>query len=91
MDVSFILLVFVGFVAQIIDGSLGMAYGVSANSFLLAIGVPPAIASAKNNPTLSPTARARVPFPCDVSLSGSPEELVEEGNRLGAVVMSLEL
>ena len=46
MDVSFILLVFVGFVAQIIDGSLGMAYGVSANSFLLAIGLPPAIASA---------------------------------------------
>jgi len=46
MDVSFILLVFVGFIAQIIDGSLGMAYGVSANSFLLAIGLSPAIASA---------------------------------------------
>ena len=46
MDVSFVLLVFVGFIAQIIDGSLGMAYGVSANSFLLAIGLSPAIASA---------------------------------------------
>ena len=32
--------------AQIIDGSLGMAYGVSASSFLLTIGVPPAAASA---------------------------------------------
>ena len=36
----------VGFVAQIIDGSLGMAYGVSANSFLLGLGIPPALASA---------------------------------------------
>jgi len=36
----------VGFIAQIIDGSLGMAYGVSANSFLLGVGLPPAIASA---------------------------------------------
>lgn len=38
--------VFVGFVAQMIDGALGMAYGVSSNTFLLSIGVPPAIASA---------------------------------------------
>lgn len=36
----------VGFLAQMIDGSLGMAYGVSANSFLMGIGVPPALASA---------------------------------------------
>jgi len=36
----------VGFLAQIIDGSLGMAYGVSANSFLMGLGVPPALASA---------------------------------------------
>lgn len=36
----------VGFFAQLIDGSLGMAYGVSANSFLLGLGVPPALASA---------------------------------------------
>lgn len=36
----------VGFLAQLIDGSLGMAYGVSANSFLLGLGVPPALASA---------------------------------------------
>jgi hypothetical protein len=45
MDVPFLLLVLVGFIAQIIDGSLGMAYGVSANSFLLTVGLSPAIAS----------------------------------------------
>ena len=46
METNFLLLVLVGFVAQLIDGSLGMAYGVSSNSFLLGIGVPPAAASA---------------------------------------------
>ena len=46
MEVNFFLLVLVGFIAQLIDGSLGMAYGVSSNSFLLGIGVPPAAASA---------------------------------------------
>lgn len=36
----------VGFVAQAIDGALGMAYGVSSNAMLLSAGVPPAAASA---------------------------------------------
>jgi uncharacterized protein len=36
----------VGFIAQIIDGALGMAYGVSATTFLLTFGVSPATASA---------------------------------------------
>ncbi|MDI6772781.1 MAG: sulfite exporter TauE/SafE family protein [bacterium] len=36
----------VGFIAQMIDGTLGMAYGVTATSFLLTLGMPPAIASA---------------------------------------------
>jgi uncharacterized protein len=36
----------VGFIAQSIDGALGMAYGVSSNSILLGIGIPPAVASA---------------------------------------------
>ncbi|MBN1681706.1 MAG: sulfite exporter TauE/SafE family protein [Anaerolineae bacterium] len=36
----------VGFLAQIIDGSLGMAYGVSSTTFLLSSGVSPAVASA---------------------------------------------
>ncbi len=46
MDVNFFLLILVGFLAQLIDGALGMAYGVSANSFLLGVGIPPAAASA---------------------------------------------
>jgi uncharacterized protein len=36
----------VGFVAQMIDGAIGMAYGLSATSVLLALGVAPATASA---------------------------------------------
>lgn len=35
-----------GFVAQLIDGALGMAYGVSASTLLLTFGVPPAATSA---------------------------------------------
>ncbi|PWJ59181.1 hypothetical protein CLV98_10213 [Dyadobacter jejuensis] len=35
-----------GFIAQMIDGALGMAYGVTASTFLLTIGVPPAAVSA---------------------------------------------
>jgi uncharacterized membrane protein YfcA len=38
--------VLAGFIAQMIDGALGMAYGVSASTFLLSFGVPPAAASA---------------------------------------------
>lgn len=36
----------VGFLAQMIDGMLGMSYGVSANTFLLSAGVGPVAASA---------------------------------------------
>ena len=36
----------VGFVAQIIDGALGMSYGVSSTAFLLSTGVPAPVASA---------------------------------------------
>jgi uncharacterized protein len=36
----------IGFVAQLVDGALGMAYGVLTNTALLAIGLPPAHASA---------------------------------------------
>ena len=42
----FLWFLLVGFVAQSIDGALGMAYGVSSNSILLGIGIPPASASA---------------------------------------------
>lgn len=41
-----IMLALVGFAAQMVDGSLGMAYGVTSTTLLLAIGANPAAASA---------------------------------------------
>ena len=38
--------ILVGFVAQLVDGALGMAYGLIATSLLLSMGVTPATASA---------------------------------------------
>lgn len=43
---EFLLFVLGGFIAQMIDGSLGMAYGVSASTFLLSFGISPAASSA---------------------------------------------
>jgi uncharacterized membrane protein YfcA len=40
-----LLFIAVGFAAQIIDGAVGMAYGVSATSVLLSFGVTPVVAS----------------------------------------------
>lgn len=49
LDSYFLLYVIGGFTAQLIDGALGMAYGVSVTTFLLSLGIPsitPAVASA---------------------------------------------
>ena len=46
MDSSILVFVLVGFIAQLIDGALGMAYGVSSTTFLLSLGIAPAAASA---------------------------------------------
>ena len=43
---NLIVLGFVGLLAQLIDGSLGMAYGVTSSTLLLAAGIAPAAASA---------------------------------------------
>ncbi|HKR64363.1 MAG TPA: sulfite exporter TauE/SafE family protein [Thermoanaerobaculia bacterium] len=43
---EFALFVLAGFLAQMIDGMLSMGYGVSATTLLLALGLPPAAASA---------------------------------------------
>ena len=43
---DFLLFLLVGFLAQIVDGALGMAYGVISSTVLLSFGVPPATASA---------------------------------------------
>ncbi|TWM90406.1 hypothetical protein CHCC14600_2478 [Bacillus licheniformis] len=41
-----IVFVLIGLFAQLIDGALGMAYGVTSSSLLLAFGIAPAVASA---------------------------------------------
>lgn len=46
MDPNFWLFAAVGFAAQLVDGALGMAYGVISTSVLLSFGVTPANASA---------------------------------------------
>lgn len=43
---TLILIAFAGFIAQLIDGSLGMGYGVTSTSLLLTLGLAPALASA---------------------------------------------
>lgn len=43
---TLVLLGLVGFAAQLVDGSLGMAYGVTTTTLLLAVGTNPAAASA---------------------------------------------
>src|SRR3977135_4187282 len=46
MDGDFFVLLGIGFAAQVVDGTLGMAFGVITNTALLSIGLPPAQASA---------------------------------------------
>jgi len=43
---NLVLLALVGLVAQLVDGSLGMAYGVTSTTAMLAVGIAPAAASA---------------------------------------------
>lgn len=43
---DFLLFALVGFAAQLVDGALGMAFGVISSTLLLSLGTPPAAASA---------------------------------------------
>ena len=43
---DFVLYVAVGFAAQLVDGAIGMAYGLSGTTVMLSFGIPPATASA---------------------------------------------
>lgn len=45
-DQTFFLFMLAGFLAQVVDGALGMAYGVSCTTLLLNFGLPPKMASA---------------------------------------------
>ena len=44
MGSDLLLFVLIGFAAQIIDGAIGMAYGLISTTVLLSIGIPPATA-----------------------------------------------
>lgn len=44
---SFFIMLIIGFLAQMADGSLGMGYGTISTTFLLAYGVPPAFVSSQ--------------------------------------------
>jgi siroheme synthase-like protein len=44
---TFLMMLLTGFLAQMVDGSLGMGYGTISTTFLLAIGVSPAIVSSR--------------------------------------------
>ena len=46
MDVELGLLLLTGFFAQLVDGALGMAFGVISTTAMLSMGLPPAQASA---------------------------------------------
>ena len=44
---TFLMMLVTGFIAQMVDGSLGLGYGTISTTFLLAIGVNPAIVSSR--------------------------------------------
>jgi uncharacterized membrane protein YfcA len=46
ISTELLLFIALGFVAQLVDGALGMAYGLIATTVLLSVGTPPAMASA---------------------------------------------
>lgn len=46
MPADFWMFVVIGFFAQLVDGALGMAFGLLSTTSLLAVGMPPATASA---------------------------------------------
>jgi uncharacterized protein len=51
MTEEFLIFALIGFGAQLVDGALGMAFGVLSTTSLLAFGVPPATASAVTHVT----------------------------------------
>lgn len=51
LNSDFLVFVLIGFFAQIVDGALGMAFGVLTTTSLLAFGMPPAVASAMTHVT----------------------------------------
>lgn len=46
MTETLLIFILVGFLAQLVDGALGMAFGVISSTIMISLGVPPAAASA---------------------------------------------
>ena len=46
---EFLIFAIIGFLAQLVDGSLGMGYGMISSASLLVAGIPPALASASTH------------------------------------------
>ena len=42
---DFFIYLIIGVFAQLVDGTLGMGYGATSTSFLMSVGVPPAVSS----------------------------------------------
>lgn len=45
LNYDFVIFLFIGIFAQLVDGTLGMGYGATSTSFLISFGVPPATSS----------------------------------------------
>src|SRR3712207_6744135 len=62
---NLVVLAILGFVAQLVDGALGMAYGVTSTTLLLAVaGLTPALASTAVHISEGGTCAASGPSPC---------------------------
>src|SRR5687768_11992208 len=46
MDPDFLFYILIGFAAQLVDGALGMAYGLISSTCMMALGLPPVTISA---------------------------------------------
>jgi uncharacterized membrane protein YfcA len=49
---TFLWFVALGAIAQLVDGALGMAYGLVCSTVLLSLGFPPATVSAATEPAI---------------------------------------
>lgn len=87
MGPEFWLFAAVGFAAQLVDGALGMAYGVVSTTVLLANGVPPATASASVHAAKVFTgAASAVSHIAHRNVDGRLLVLLAAGGMLGGVV-----
>jgi uncharacterized membrane protein YfcA len=75
---SFIVLAIVGLLAQLVDGSLGMAYGVTSTTLLLAVGISPARAT-PSAPTTALPAGVFLAYPTLLAVQPAPAPPMASG------------